>query len=96
MATLSSAESSSQLHCVCLLAYNTATLLARLKAFLPQPPNCGKYCIDCISVTVPLEVATRRVVMDTTFHPDDHFTAPPTSSQAYITDEFKCPQFNDY
>ena len=28
---------------------------------------------DCISVIVPLLVAALRVIMDTTFHPNDHF-----------------------
>ena len=39
-------------------------------------------------VTVPLVVATHRVTMDTSLHPDDHFPTSPTLRSS-IVDEFK-------
>lgn len=61
-----------------------ATLFAILKAFPPSqtplpPPNSGKYRVGKYAVeTVPLEVGTHTVAMDTSFHPYNHFLALPT------------------
>ena len=51
--------------------------------FPPSSPNSARYPVgkhnstDCISMTVPLVVATCRVDTDASFHPDDHFPASP-------------------
>lgn len=39
------------------------------------------YSTDCIIVTVSLLMTASRVALDNSFHPDDHFPAPPTLRQ---------------
>ena len=67
----------------CLVVYSTATFIAALKAFpslTPSSGKCwvGKYSTNCISVMVPLVVASWSVATDISFHPDDHFPPPLT------------------